>query len=104
MTTHEKIKAVAARLASLEPARIAPELAGLVEGAQILRGLGIPVPNPLEFLLPDDPLEADELVDKLIALLFDLRGDDLPPFDPSRYGESLVAELLEVIDPQGAQE
>ena len=101
MTTYEKIQALAARLQRVDPVVLAPELGEVVQAAQILRGMGISLPNPLEFLLPADPAEADQLVDKVIALLFDLRGDDLPPFDPGRYGESVVAELLGADEEEG---
>lgn len=94
MTTSEKIARLVAHVQTLDVRELAPEFAGLVEGAQILRGIGIKVPNPLEFLLPADAAEADVLIDKLLALLFELRGDDLPPFDPGQYGESVIAELL----------
>lgn len=97
MTTHEKVSALAGHLASADLAKLAPELGGLSEGMVILRGLGINLPSPLDFILPADPAEADVLIDKLIALLLELRGDDLPPFDPTRYGESMVAELVNIV-------
>jgi hypothetical protein len=92
--THEKVRALTTELGSIDLAALAPELRGVMEGRDILRGLGISIPNPIDFLLPDDPDEADALVDKLIALLFELRGDELPAFDPTRYGESSVIDEL----------
>lgn len=94
MTTHEKVRALVEHVQTLDARTVAPEFADVIQGAQILRGLGIKIPSPLEFLLPADPAEADLLVDKLIGLLLELRGDDLPPFDPDQYGESIVAEFL----------
>lgn len=99
MTTLEKMTALATHVTMLEPAALAPEIRELVTNFQILRGLadlaGIHLPgNPLELILPADSAEADQTLDKLVCLLLELRGDDLPPFDPGRYGESIVAELL----------
>lgn len=94
MTTYEKVTALAEHIRTLNPAELAPELAPILEGAQILKGLGIKIPNPLDFLLPADPAEADVAIDKMISLLFELRGDDLPPFDPNQYGEGLIADYL----------
>lgn len=93
MTTQEKVRALVDSLTAADIGELAPDLRWVVEGISILRGLGIVPANPIDFLLPDDPAEADVLIDKLIALLFELRGDDLPPFDSARYGESVVAEL-----------
>lgn len=100
MTTQEKVRALASRLGAVDLAELAPDLAWVVEGIAILRGLGIGPADPIDFLLPSDPAETDILVDKLIALLFELRGDDLPPFDPTRYGESVASELIGLADPQ----
>ena len=97
MTTPAKVRELANHLAAADLAKLAPELAGVKEGIVILRGLGIDLPNPLDFILPSDPGEADVLIDKLIALLLELRGDDLPPFDRTRYGESMVAELVTIV-------
>jgi len=93
VTTQEKVRALVDSLTAADIGELAPDLRWVFEGVNILRGLGVVPSNPIDFLLPDDPAEADVLVDKLIALLFELRGDDLPPFDPARYGESVVAEL-----------
>lgn len=99
MTTLEKLSALATHVQRIDPASLAPEIRELVTNFQIVRGLadmvGIRLPgNPLELILPADPSEADQTLDKLLCLLLELRGDDLPPFDPTRYGESQVAELL----------
>lgn len=94
MTTHEKIRALADRFSTVNLAELAPDLGWIAEGIRIMRGLGIAPADPLSFILPTDPAETDVLVDKLIALLLELRGDDLPPFDPSRYGESIIDEFL----------
>lgn len=98
MTSHEKVQALVEAFSRLDPREVAPELAQVLEGVAIVRGLGFPIPNPVEFLLPADPAETDILVDKIICLLLELRGDDLPPFDPGRYGESVIAELLGAAD------
>ncbi len=85
MTTREKIQALIAALRET-PAEDAQEGRHLVELVQIMAGLGF---DPLAYLLPDTDAEADMLVDKVIALLLQLRGDDLPPFDPDLYGEAV---------------
>lgn len=99
MTTLEKLTALVDHVQAIDPSTLAPEIRDLVQHAQMLHGLadlaGIRLPgNPLELILPADPAEADQLVDKLIALLLELRGDELPPFDPARYGEGVIAGLL----------
>jgi hypothetical protein len=55
-----------------------------VEMSQLAEGMGVDVWGAI---MPDTPAEADVMVDGLLCLLLQLRGDDLPPFDPSRYGE-----------------
>lgn len=98
MTTYEKLNHLVAALARVDPRTLAPEFGDLIEGFQIVRGLtGGRIPNPLTLVLPTDPADADLLVDKGLALLYALRGDDLPPFDPGRYGEGAVAELIEAL-------
>lgn len=102
MTTLEKMTALANHVSAIDPKTLAPEIRELVVNFQMLRGLadmaGIRLPgNPLELILPADPTEADQTLDKLICLLLELRGDELPPFDPTRYGESIVAELLRAV-------
>ena len=89
MTTKEKIDALVAGLMQTPREELGEDGRNFVEMIQIARGLGV---DPLAILLPQDAAEADVFVDKAIALLFEVRGDDLPPFDPGRYGEAAVAE------------
>lgn len=88
-TTREKVAALVDHLRTMPPSAMSPEGRQLAEGYQIVAGLGF---DPLPLLLPDSDAEADVLVDNLIGLLLEIRGDDLPPFDVSRYGE-LEGEL-----------
>lgn len=99
MNTLEKMTALVEHIAAIDPSTLGPEFRELVTNFQVVRGLadiaGVRLPgNPLELILPADPAEADQTIDKVIALLVELRGDDLPPFDPARYGESVVAGLI----------
>jgi hypothetical protein len=98
--THEKIRAAVAELGAADLKTIAPDLAWIGEGASILRGLRILPADPIAFLLPDDPDDVDVVLDKAIALFLELRGDDLPPFDPTRYGEGVLAEFLAALRAQ----
>ena len=99
MTTREKLLEVGERLATLAPENMPPELRDALTNLQAARGLpflGKMIPaDPLRYaighVIPDDPTTCDVMIDKLIALLLDLRGDDLPPFDPGRYGEAAAA-------------
>lgn len=88
-TTWEKLNAVVDELRKTPPGEMAPEGRDLAELVQIAEGLGVDV---FSMLLPRSPAEADVMVDKLLSLLFAIRGDDLPPFDPERYGEGAVIE------------
>ena len=97
MNTREKIEAAAAALFEMPREAMAPEARSLVEHVQMLRGLadfvGMDLPeNLVELVVPADDAEADVLVDKLIGLLLELRGDDLPPFDLARYGEATAGD------------
>lgn len=95
MTTREKMLAVGERLATMAPDRMPPELREALTNLQAARGLPVlgrmipadPIRYAIEHVIPDDDAACALLVDKLIALLLDLRGDELPPFDPGRYGE-----------------
>jgi hypothetical protein len=60
-----------------------------------MRGLGF---DPLTHLLPQSEAEADQQVDSLIALLYQVRGDDLPPFDLERHMDDATATDLETAD------
>lgn len=82
MTTLEKIRALVAEVRTMKPDDVTGQARGLVELSQIAAAFGI---DPLDYLLPDSEAEADQLVDSLIALLFHVRGDDLPPFDLGRH-------------------
>ncbi len=99
MTTHEKLAQLVETISNIRPDQLPDDIRELVSNFQAVRGLaslaGVAIPaNPLAMVLPDDPADADILVDKLIALLFEIRGDDLPPFDPNRYGEAFIAGIL----------
>jgi len=94
VTTQEKIRALADRFSGVNIGELAPDLAGIAEGVQILQGLGIVPADLLGFILPDDPAETAIVIEKLTALLLEVRGDDLPPFDPDRYGESVMDEFF----------
>lgn len=82
-TTYEKMKALGDELRDTAVDDAAEDTRQLVELVQIAAGLGIDV---FDWILPD-PAGADVFIDKLIALLLRVRGDDLPPFDPNLYGD-----------------
>lgn len=82
MTTREKIEALSAELRQMSLADCDESTRGLIEMFQIIQGLGY---DPLAHFLPQSDAEADLQVDALIALLFQIRGDDLPPFDLQRH-------------------
>lgn len=86
-TTFEKMQALSAELRDTAAADMSPETRPLVELVQIGAGLGLDV---FSWLIPSDPAEADVFIDQLLALLFRVRGDDLPPFDPDLYGEAAL--------------
>jgi hypothetical protein len=97
MTTAEKLQNVLAEagafdLFSIDPKTVKPELRDAVLVAQSICGnAGIDPGQLIALAIPTDEREADILVDKAIAFLFELRGDELPPFDPDRYGEAQAA-------------
>lgn len=82
MTTREKIQALTDELRQMNLGDCDESTRGLIEIFQIVQGLGY---DPLVHLLPTSDAEADQQVDALIALLFQVRGDDLPPFDLQRH-------------------
>jgi hypothetical protein len=82
VTTREKIQALIDEVRTMDPREADPSSRNLIEAAQILQGLGV---DPLAMLLPTTDAEADQQVDSLIALLYQVRGDDLPPFDLERH-------------------
>lgn len=90
-TTLDKIHLMVAELRDLPPSELG-EGGDIAEALQIAEGLGIDV---LGFFIPNTDAEADVLVDKLICLLFEVRGDDLPPFDLARYGDDQAADERE---------
>jgi hypothetical protein len=99
VTTKEKVELIVARLRQINPAALSPELGNIVQDFQAIRGVadlvGVKIPaDPLSLILPDDAVDLDIALDKVIALLIDLRGDDLPPFDCTLYGESIAAEFF----------
>lgn len=82
MNTLDKINQLVAEVRKMNPREADESTRGLIEMLQIMTGLGF---DPLSMLLPDSPADADQMVDSLIALLFHVRGDDLPPFDLQRH-------------------
>ena len=84
-TTKEKMGALGAELRETAIEDTSPETRPLVELVQIGAGFGIDV---FSWLVPGDDSECDVFIDQLIALLFRVRGDDLPTFDPGLYGEA----------------
>jgi hypothetical protein len=82
MTTLQKLKALVDAFAMMDPSDAEESTRPMVEFFQMARGLGI---DPFKFLKPETEAEADQQVDSLIALLFQVRGDDLPPFDLERH-------------------
>jgi hypothetical protein len=89
VTTREKILSLVGEFQAMPKSELAPELRGVVEAVKIARGFGVDV---IGWVVPETDAEADVLVDKLIALCLMVRGDDLPPFDPDRYGEGMLVE------------
>jgi len=82
MTTRQKVDALIAAVRETPKEEHTGELGELVEVLNIATGLF--GRDPLEMLLPKSDAEMDLFVDKTIALLLQVRGDDLPPFDPAR--------------------
>lgn len=87
-STYEKMQGLAAELREQAISDTSEEMSGLLSLVQMAAAVRIDV---FEWLLPDDPAQADVFVDQIIALMLRLRGDDLPPFDPNLYGEALTA-------------
>jgi hypothetical protein len=87
-TTREKTLALVDELKQTPAETLAPEARNLVEAVSIMQGFGV---DPVDFLIPQTDAEADLFVDKAISMLLQIRGDDLPPFDPDRYGEAAEA-------------
>lgn len=87
MTTREKIVAIVEAVKQTPLDELSEDTRQIGEVLQILNGFGW---DPLSWLIPDSDADADQLVDKLLAVLLEVRGDDLPPFDPTRYGEGLA--------------
>lgn len=80
-TTIEKLSLLFDEIESTPPEDASPEARDMFELVQIARGFGFDLRT---LLLPASAAEADVIVDKLIALLLQLRGDDLAPFDLER--------------------
>lgn len=87
MTTAEKILAMRDYLVTIDPEDMPEEARNFAMNLQLIQGLGFDV---FDIVLPDDPEEVSVMIDKAIALLIDLRGDELPPFDVTRYGEAMA--------------
>jgi hypothetical protein len=86
VTTRQKIISLVDAARQLGAGDAPGDMAQLFELVQIVEGLGFDL---VGMLLPPSDAETDVLIDKLIAVLLEVRGDDLPPFDPDRYGEAL---------------
>lgn len=99
LTTRAKLLAVGERLLAIPPENMPADLRDVLRNLQAAKGLPVfgrmipddPLRYAIEHVIPDDDATCDVLIDKAIALLLELRGDDLPPFDPGRYGEQRVA-------------
>lgn len=77
MTTAEKVQAAIDELRQTPPEEMPADVRELIAGVQMLAGFGV---DPFSLILPADPADADVMLDKTLALLLQLRGDDLPPF------------------------
>lgn len=84
MTTAEKIRAMRDYLATIDPAELDDKAREIATGVQMMRGFGW---DPFDLMLPEDPTDLEQFIDDAIRLLLGLRGDDLPPFDVTAYGE-----------------
>lgn len=82
MNTLEKIRALVAEVQTMKPDDAADNARGLIELANLAAAFNFDI---FDMLLPQTEAEADQLVDSLIALLFHVRGDDLPVFDLDRH-------------------
>jgi hypothetical protein len=82
MTTRQKIDALIDAVRSTPKDEHSGELGELVDVLNIATGLlGR---DPLDFIFGGkSDAELDLFVDKTIALLLEIRGDDLPAFDPA---------------------
>jgi hypothetical protein len=88
VTTLEKIRRLVDEMRTVRPGEVDPSMSGLVEMLQILTGLGF---DPLSYLLPETEADADQLVDGLITLALEVRGDDLPAYDLERHVRDATA-------------
>lgn len=97
MTTREKIRQLTEELSVMDRTDFSGPSAQLAEMYMIVKGFGF---DPIEAMIPQSDAEADQLVDQLLALLFHIRGDDLPPFDLHRHmldaGEDVQPEPVDV--------
>lgn len=82
LTTRQKVDMLITAVRETPKEEHSGELGELVELLNI--STGILGRDPLEMLLPKSDAELDMFVDKTIALLLEVRGDDLPPFDRAR--------------------
>lgn len=82
MTTREKIGALVAEVRTMPLAEMSGASRDIAELLLIVQGFGF---DPLGMLLPASDAEADELVDQLITLALQVRGDDLAPYDFDRH-------------------
>ena len=97
-TTYEKMSVMRDELRTLAIEDTSSEMQPLVTFVQVAAGMGIDV---FDWLIPDDPADADSFVDGLLALFHRIRGDDLPPFDLDRYGEASLDDTTSDLEHDG---
>ena len=84
LTTADKLDLMIEAVRTMDPAEVPPESRTLVTGLQMAAGMGFDL---LAMIRPDSDEDCALMIDGCTRLLLQLRGDDLPPFDPSNYGE-----------------
>lgn len=82
MTTREKIGQLVRELETMRLGDVDEGARGLMELYYMAKGFGFDV---IDLLVPKTDADADHLVDALITLCLEVRGDDLPRFDLERH-------------------
>jgi hypothetical protein len=85
VTTREKIIAVVDELRQTPAESLSDQGRDVLEMVQIAQGFGLDL---FSMVIPSSDADADQMVDNLLTMLMQLRGDDLPPYSPDRYGEA----------------
>ena len=88
MTTREKIQKLIDEMRELDLREVDGTARGLVELYYMAQGFGL---DPLSYILPTSDADADQLVDGLITLALQVRGDDLAPYDFDRHVRDATA-------------